>query len=90
MNPVMHGADVLASLIKHVSIRHPLLFYGGIGVCRLLVGFLFGLWTLMLYAQEGRVVTNLALVSLSTLLLGVFSVFTGIILFTVVTAIRGR
>jgi glycosyltransferase involved in cell wall biosynthesis len=90
MNPVMHGADVLASLIKHVSIRHPLLFYGGIGACMLLVGILFGVWTLVLYAQEGRVVTNLALISLSTLLLGVFSVFTGIILFTVVTAIRGR
>jgi glycosyltransferase involved in cell wall biosynthesis len=90
MNPVMHGADVLASLIKHVSIRHPLLFYGGIGACMLLVGILFGVWTLILYAQEGRVVTNLALISLSTLLLGVFSVFTGIILFTVVTAVRGR
>jgi glycosyltransferase involved in cell wall biosynthesis len=90
MNPLMHGADVLASLIKHVSIRHPLLFYGGIGACMLLVGILFGVWTLILYAQEGRVVTNLALISLSTLLLGVFSVFTGIILFTVVTAVRGR
>jgi hypothetical protein len=90
MNPIMHGADVLASLIKHVSIRHPLLFYGGIGACMLLVGILFGVWTLILYAQEGRVVTNLALISLSTLLLGVFSVFTGIILFTVVTAVRGR
>ena len=90
MNPIMHGADVLGSLIKHVSIKHPLLFYGGIGACMLLVGLLFGLWTLMLYAQEGRVVTNLALISLSTLLLGVFSVFTGIILFTVVTAVRGR
>jgi hypothetical protein len=73
-----------------VSIRHPLLFYGGIGACMLLVGILFGVWTLVLYAQEGRVVTNLALISLSTLLLGVFSVFTGIILFTVVTAVRGR
>jgi glycosyltransferase involved in cell wall biosynthesis len=90
MNPIMHGADVLASMIKHLSLRHPLLFYGGIGLCMLLVGFLFGLWTLILYAQTGAVVTNLALISLSTLLLGVFSVFTGIILFTVVTAVRGR
>lgn len=90
MNPLVHGADVLASLIKHLSLRHPLLFYGGIGACMLLVGILFGVWTLILYAEEGRVVTNLALISLSTLLLGVFSVFTGIILFTVVTAVRGR
>jgi glycosyltransferase involved in cell wall biosynthesis len=90
MNPLMHGADVLASLIKHTSMRHPLQFYGGIGACMLLIGFLFGLWTLILYAQEGSVVTNLALISLATLLLGVFSVFTGIILFTVVTAVRER
>jgi len=90
MNPIMHGADVLASLVKHVSIRRPLLFYGGIGACMLLVGFLFGLWTLILYAQEGRVVTNLAMISLMTSLLGVFSLFTGIILFTVVTALREK
>jgi len=90
MNPLMHGADVLASLIKHLSIRHPLLFYGGVGLAMLAVGFLFGLWTLVLFTQTGTVVTNLAMISLMASLLGVFSIFTGIILFTVVTAIRGR
>lgn len=90
MNSLMQGADVLASLVKHTSMRRPLLFYGGIGVCMILVGFLFGLWTLLLYAQEGRVVTNLAMLSLMTTLLGTFSLFTGIILFTVISAIRER
>lgn len=90
MNSLMQGADVLVSLIKHTSMRRPLFFYGGIGVCMILVGFLFGLWTLLLYAQEGRVVTNLAMLSLMTTLLGAFSLFTGIILFTVISAIRER
>jgi glycosyltransferase involved in cell wall biosynthesis len=90
VNSLMHGADVLASLIKHTSMRRPLLFYGGIGVCLVIVGLVFGLWTLLLYAQEGRVVTNLAMLSLMTTLLGTFSLFTGIILFTVISAIRER
>jgi glycosyltransferase involved in cell wall biosynthesis len=89
-NSLMHGADVLASLIKHTSMRRPLLFYGGVGVCMIIVGFLFGLWTLLLYAQEGRVVTNVAMLSLMMTLLGTFSLFTGIILFTVISAIRER
>jgi len=44
----------------------------------------------VLFTQTGTVVTNLAMISLMASLLGVFSIFTGIILFTVVTAIRGR
>jgi glycosyltransferase involved in cell wall biosynthesis len=90
INSLMQGADVLASLIKHTSMRRPLVFYGGVGVCMIIIGFLFGLWTLLLYAQEGRVVTNLAMLSLMTTLLGTFSLFTGIILFTVISAIRER
>jgi glycosyltransferase involved in cell wall biosynthesis len=89
-NSLMQGADVLASLIKHTSMRRPLVLYGGVGVCMIIIGFLFGLWTLLLYAQEGRVVTNLAMLSLMTTLLGTFSLFTGIILFTVISAIRER
>ena len=28
INPVTHGLDVIFSTIKHLSVRHPLMFYG--------------------------------------------------------------
>jgi glycosyltransferase involved in cell wall biosynthesis len=89
-NPMYHGMDVLASIVKLVSIRHPLLFYGGIGLVALAVSVVFGIWTLDLFAKEGRVVTNIALVAIGAGLLGTLSFFTGVILFTLVNVIREK
>jgi glycosyltransferase involved in cell wall biosynthesis len=89
-NPLYHGIDVLASIVKLVSIRHPLLFYGGIGLVALAISVVFGIWTLDLFAKEGRVVTNIALVAIGTGLLGTLSFFTGVILFTLVNVIREK
>jgi hypothetical protein len=89
-NPIYHGIDVLASVIKFVSIRHPLQFYGGIGLVMLAVSVAFGVWTLDLFAREGRIVTNLALISIGTGLLGTLSIFTAVILFTTISVIREK
>jgi glycosyltransferase involved in cell wall biosynthesis len=88
--PLYHGMDVLASIVKLVSIRHPLQFYGGIGLVALAVSVVFGIWTLDLFAREGRVVTNMALVAIGTGLLGTLSFFTGVILFTLVNVAREK
>jgi glycosyltransferase involved in cell wall biosynthesis len=89
-NPIYHGIDVLASVIKFVSIRHPLQFYGGIGLVMLALSVAFGVWTLDLFAREGRIVTNLALISIGTGLLGTLSIFTAVILFTTISVIREK
>jgi glycosyltransferase involved in cell wall biosynthesis len=89
-NPVYQGMDVLASIIKLVSIRHPLQFYGGIGLAALAVSVAFAVWTLDLFAKEGRVVTNIALVSIGTGLLATLSFFTAAILFTVINVMREK
>lgn len=89
-NPLYHGIDVLASVVKFVSIRHPLQFYGGIGLVALAVSVAFGIWTLDLFAREGRIVTNLALVAIGTGLLGTLSIFTAVILFTTISVIREK
>ena len=89
-NPVMHGLDVVFSLVKFVSIRHPLLFYGGFAAIALSISFVFGWMTLDYYQRWGRVVTNIALVSVASGILGFLSLFTGIILFTLITVVRER
>ena len=87
-NPMIHGLNVVFSIVKFISIRHPLTFYGGFGAAALLISILFGLMTIQYYQQWGRVVTNLALVSIAAGALGFLSLFTGIILFTLITVAR--
>jgi glycosyltransferase involved in cell wall biosynthesis len=89
-NPLYHGMDVLASIVKLVSIRHPLQFYGGIGLAAMAVSVAFGIWTLDLFARQGKVVTNIALVAIGAGLLGTLSFFTAVILFTMISVIREK
>jgi glycosyltransferase involved in cell wall biosynthesis len=89
-NPLYHALDVAASLIKFTSIRHPLLFYGILAAAALVVSFGFGLWAVDIYAKEGRLVTNVALISIASGLVGIFALFTGIILFAMISVVREK
>ncbi len=90
LNPVYHWLDVFFSAVKFVSIRHPLLCYGGFSAVMFVVAFIFGFQTLEFYSKEGRVITNLALVSIASGILAFLSLFTGIVLFTLITVLRER
>src|SRR5208337_886613 len=87
-NPLMHAFDVFFSVVKFVSIRHPLLFYGGFALIALANSVFYGILTLNYYQTYGRVITNLALISIASGLIGLLSLFTGIILFTMITVVR--
>ena len=89
-NPLFHALDVFFSVVKFVSIRHPFLFYGGFSVIMFIVAIAFGIQTLDYYAKWGRVITNLALISVSAGILAFLSFFTGVILFTLITVLREK
>jgi glycosyltransferase involved in cell wall biosynthesis len=89
-NPMMHALDVTFSIVKFVSIRHPLLFYGGFALLFFVNSLIFGFWTLDFYQRSGRVATNLALMSIASGLLAFLALFTGVILFTLITVIREK
>lgn len=89
-NPLYHALDVAASLIKFTSIRHPLLFYGSLAAAALSVSLVFGVWAVDIYAKEGRLVTNVALISIASGLVGVLALFTGIILFAMISVVREK
>jgi hypothetical protein len=88
--PLYHGLDVVASIIKFTSIRRPLQFYGGLAVAALMICIAFGIWTLDIYAKEGRIVTNIALVSIAAGLFSTLAFFTAVILFTLISVVRER
>jgi glycosyltransferase involved in cell wall biosynthesis len=82
-NPFRHGLDVLSTIIKLIVEERPLVYLGFPGVGLLFVGLFFGLWTLQIYAREGRVVTNIALASVAFGLIGAFAIFTAITLYAI-------
>ncbi len=87
-NPVSHGTSVLLSTIKYTSIQHPLKFYGIPGIIFLLVGLSFLLWTFQIYAEEVRVITNIALVGIGTLILGSILMISAILLYSLVSVVQ--
>jgi glycosyltransferase involved in cell wall biosynthesis len=90
-NPVYHTVDVFTSAIKLTSIRHPMTFYGIPGVAVTLLGIYFVIHAYLLFLGK-QVITDLvltyALIGFSVAIFGLFTFFTGIILFTVSTILR--
>jgi hypothetical protein len=87
-HPVKHWLDVFFSVVKFVSIRHPMLFYGGFAAASLIVSLLFGLMAVDYYRRFGYVVTNFALISIAAGIIGLLALFTAIILFTLLAVVH--
>jgi glycosyltransferase involved in cell wall biosynthesis len=83
-NPVSHGMSVLSTIIRLVVEERPLVYLGIPGVFVLIIGILFGMWTMQLYVIEHRIVTNVFLSSITFTLVGIFSLFTAITLFAII------
>ena len=88
--PISHGTSVIMSTIKHVAIERPLLYYGVSGLCFLIVGLIFGTWTLQIYSEQRQVITNIALVGIGGVILGTILLISGTILYSIVSVVREK
>jgi glycosyltransferase involved in cell wall biosynthesis len=82
-HPLTHGLSVVMSIFRVIVEEKPLLVLGIPGILSLIAGLSFGVWMLQLYALEHRIVTNIALASLSFVVIGFFLLSTGITLFAI-------
>jgi glycosyltransferase involved in cell wall biosynthesis len=90
-NPIYHTVDVLTSAIKLTSVRHPMTFYGIPGLVITLLGFYFVTHAYILFLDQqavNNIVLTYALMGFSIGIFGLFTFFTGIILFTLSTVLR--
>ena len=87
-NPVSHGAGVLMSTLKYISIERPLVFYGIPSFIFFIIGLTFTFFAVQYYAEIGRLNTNLTLIAGGTLLIGVVLVVTTILLYSLVSVVR--
>jgi glycosyltransferase involved in cell wall biosynthesis len=82
-NALEHGATVLMSIIRMVVEERPLMLLGLPGIIFLLGGTGFGIWMLKIFAEEQRIVTNLALAAMGFIMIGMFTIFTAITLYAI-------
>ena len=80
LNPVVHGFEVLGRIIAMISERRPLFFFGLGGAILSVLGLLAGIRVLNIAFGGGKIATGTALLSILLLIIGAFSIFTGIIL----------
>lgn len=89
-HPVIHGLNALFGIIRFTSIQHPLTFYGGFAFVSFVISLYFGFKTIDYFQRFGKVLIDLALVSIASGLLAFVALFTGVILFTLIGLIRER
>ncbi|MCW4015252.1 MAG: glycosyltransferase family 2 protein [Candidatus Bathyarchaeota archaeon] len=82
-NPIGHGASVVMSIVQLIVEQKPLTLLGLPGLICLCAGISFGIWMLKIFAQEQRIVTNIALASVAFVLIGMFTLFTAITLYAI-------
>jgi glycosyltransferase involved in cell wall biosynthesis len=89
-NAVSHGASVILSTMKFISIEHPLKFYGLPGIAFLAIGLFFAVWTIQVFSQSRQIITNIALIGVGSTLIGTVMILTSIMLFSLVNVVRER
>jgi len=87
-HPVSHGASVIVSTLKLISIERPLRFYGIPGVVLLSIGFFFSFWAIQGFAETRQIITNISLIGIGTTILGLIFLMNAILLFTLVNLVR--
>ncbi len=89
-HPVSHGASVIFSTMKFISIEHPLKFYGIPGIVFLGIGLFFVVWALQHFTETRQILTNLVLIGVSGVILGIVLVMNAILLYSIVNLIREK
>jgi hypothetical protein len=83
LTPLKTGASVPLSVVRWIVEKRPLLILGLPGVLSLITGVVFGVWFLRVYALERQIATNVALAFMAFTLVGLFSLFAGIMLYAI-------
>jgi glycosyltransferase involved in cell wall biosynthesis len=82
-NPIWHGFQVLSGILRMVGQNRPLFFFGVPGLIILIVGLVLGIQVVGTYRTYSALAVGTALIAITLVLVGVFAIFTGLILHTI-------
>ena len=78
------------SIVKHLSIRRPLLFFGVPGVTALLFSVFMWVFTFRNFGVTRTFSTNQAVIALASTLVGVSLITTSLIIWVMISVVRER
>ncbi len=82
-NPFAHGMQIISNMARLVGQHRPLFFFGLPGITALILGMLLGLLTVDIYNKTQERALGYALIALLLIVLGILSIFVGLILHSV-------
>jgi len=80
LHPVAHGLGVFTRILVMISERRPFFFFGLGGAILIILGVISGVRVLQLLSTSGVLPVGTTMVAVLFLIIGAFSIFTGIIL----------
>jgi hypothetical protein len=89
-SPAPHGLDLIPITLNRLSIKYPLLFYGGPGFITSAVALVFWYWMLQIFDSSREVNPDLALVAAGASTVGLVLLLVSIALWVINSVVRVR
>jgi glycosyltransferase involved in cell wall biosynthesis len=89
-NPLRLGWDVISHVIRFLSLKHPMIFYGIPGLVFLIFSSFFMYSAVDLFSSTRYISTNLIIISIGLALFGIILLATGAIAYTIVSLFKGK
>ncbi len=80
----------MSHLLKHMSFKKPLLFYGLPGLTLLIIASLFMYTAVDLFSTTRYVSTNMVILSLGFSIMGILLLATSAIIYTIISLFKGQ
>jgi len=89
-NPLAHALGVVLSMVKCLSIRRPLFFYGLPGILALTIAMGFWVWCLQIFSATRTLPTNMTLVAVFMTVAGLVLLTTAVLLWVLIAVLREK
>ena len=89
-SPAPSGLDLVPTTLNRLSIRHPVVFYGGPGFIISAVALVFWLWMLQIFDSSREIDPNLALVAAGACTVGLILLLVSIAFWVINSVVRAK
>jgi glycosyltransferase involved in cell wall biosynthesis len=82
-NPITHGLQVINGIMRMIGQNRPLFFFGVPGMLVVFAGLILGYTVVDTYNLYSKFAIGNALIAVTLVIIGIFTIFTGVILHTI-------
>jgi len=87
-NPITHGVELISTIIREITERHPLVYFGIPGATLLFIGLFMGAYLLWIFNTNRYFSMPIAIITLGALLMGLLLTITALIIHVVIRQLK--